>query len=351
MGNRKDFFTAMLAAFFIAACLVVIFALPAFDNGIWRVEADTGGLRKETVVESVTNAMCHNETTLHFGVTSISDGDIEEWMRSIPGLTAVSVETERSSGGWNVVATIQYWDSYPLIWAVENGCEEATLDKRQTRLLARYREVLSGILTDGMDDSEKELAIHDWLTAHMEYDERVVTGHPGWSMMTEGRGTCEGYAEAMYVMCRLAGLDVSIITGYAGGQSHVWLLIRLDGSLYHVDPTWDDNGEQSHCWYNLPDEEMAQDHEWVRDDYPTADGGTHEWTQEAVASQVALMKLVRERLSDDGDTVLEFVDDGTLDVGLAVGLLGEQRMYRDSTHERNGMVYHVVTILAGDVGQ
>ena len=60
------------------------------------------------------------------------------------------------------------------------------------------------------------------------------------------------------------------ITGYAGGESHAWNLVRVDNQWYHVDTTWDDpgfsknprSGQENSKYFLVSDGRIKSDHQW-----------------------------------------------------------------------------------------
>lgn len=72
-----------------------------------------------------------------------------------------------------------------------------------------------------------------WLSIY-DYDHgpmcRSATG-----VLVYGKAVCEGKAEAMKVLCELAGIECEVIREY--WMNHAWVKVKLDGSWYNCDPT------------------------------------------------------------------------------------------------------------------
>lgn len=119
-------------------------------------------------------------------------------------------------------------------------------------------KVLSGITPD-MTEYEKELYLHDTLAQMITYDEST-NAHNAYGALVEGIAVCEGYAEAFQYLLHRAGIQSFIVTGSAGGP-HAWNMVRIDGAYYHVDLTWDDQGETIyHEYFNITDRQIQVDH-------------------------------------------------------------------------------------------
>lgn len=57
---------------------------------------------------------------------------------------------------------------------------------------------------------------------------------------------CESYAKTYNMLLNYYGVETIYVTGDAGsnfGEPHAWNLIKLDGSWYWVDPTWNDTND------------------------------------------------------------------------------------------------------------
>lgn len=56
-----------------------------------------------------------------------------------------------------------------------------------------------------------------------------------------GEGICQGIAEAYTLLCNKAGLESCIQAGDARGGGHAWCMVRANGKIYWVDPTFYDS--------------------------------------------------------------------------------------------------------------
>lgn len=58
-------------------------------------------------------------------------------------------------------------------------------------------------------------------------------------VLLNGKALCEGYSKAFAYLCQSIGIDCICVIGNANG-SHMWNMVKLDGSWYHMDVTFDD---------------------------------------------------------------------------------------------------------------
>lgn len=87
---------------------------------------------------------------------------------------------------------------------------------------------------------EREVYVHDYLVKHVQYDKTTDNCGSIYGALVEGRAKCEGYARAFqYIMNRL-GMETVLITGRAGGEPHMWNMVKLYTHYYFVDVTHDD---------------------------------------------------------------------------------------------------------------
>ncbi|NRF94797.1 S-layer homology domain-containing protein [Paenibacillus frigoriresistens] len=133
--------------------------------------------------------------------------------------------------------------------------------------------IVASITHAGMNDFEKEKAVHDYVISHLAYDKSLVE-HTAYGGLTKGTTVCQGYALLTYRLLTEAGISNKIVEGHAGGQLHTWNLVKLDGNWYHLDTTWDDpvpdvKGRLMYHYFNLTDAQMKRDHTWTGT-YPTA---------------------------------------------------------------------------------
>ncbi|MGN0971541.1 MAG: transglutaminase domain-containing protein, partial [Aristaeellaceae bacterium] len=118
---------------------------------------------------------------------------------------------------------------------------------------------------------ERELALHDMLCSTAVYDLDAPNQNTAYGALVDGRAGCSGYARAMTLLCRLAGIPCQTVSGTAtanGAEArHTWCILDIGGAFTQTDPTWDDQpGLISYCYFNLTDAQMAADH--------TPDAGT-----------------------------------------------------------------------------
>lgn len=106
--------------------------------------------------------------------------------------------------------------------------------------------------TNGMSDFDKAIYIHDYLVLNGEYDielsdiiengsltdELLSERYDKYALLVNGTGACDTYATAYEYLLDNCGVDCVTISSTA--MNHAWNMVKLNGSWYHVDCTWDD---------------------------------------------------------------------------------------------------------------
>lgn len=105
-------------------------------------------------------------------------------------------------------------------------------------------KVIKEKITNSTPTKEKIKIIHDYIIDSTEYDklkyenkeDTTYKSNTAYGVLIEGYGTCNGYADAMAIF-----LDkLNIINYKISNDEHIWNLVYLDGTWYHLDLTWDD---------------------------------------------------------------------------------------------------------------
>lgn len=134
-------------------------------------------------------------------------------------------------------------------------------------------------ITDGMTDAQKALAIHDYLVYNCAYDyDNYINGtipqdsYRCSGMLINGTGVCQGYAMAFQYFMMREGIECHVTS--SASMNHAWNIVKIDGSYYHVDCTWDDPvpdspGRAGHSHFLASDSKMQNELEhfgWDRTD-------------------------------------------------------------------------------------
>lgn len=86
-------------------------------------------------------------------------------------------------------------------------------------------------------DMEKALYINDYLARNCEYDTSYVK-YTAYDALVGRAAVCQGYALAFLDLAQELGLSCEMVTSES--LNHAWNLVKLGGSYYNVDVTWND---------------------------------------------------------------------------------------------------------------
>ena len=92
-------------------------------------------------------------------------------------------------------------------------------------------------ITEGSSNYDKIKLFHDHIVNNTIYDqENVKESHTAYNLLTTGKSICGGYSDIMSIYLNILGIQNYKVTS----ENHIWNLVNLDGSWYHLDVTWDD---------------------------------------------------------------------------------------------------------------
>lgn len=116
---------------------------------------------------------------------------------------------------------------------------------------------IKAMMEPGWSDLEKCLFVHDYLVTLAEYD-ADPTKNNVYTLLCEGKGLCQAYTAAYTCILRMLNIQATAVISEA--MNHTWNLVKVNGSWYHVDVTWDDPlpdrlGQAQHEHFLMSDQE------------------------------------------------------------------------------------------------
>lgn len=242
---------------------------------------------REELFDYVQYCLAKGKEEITFEMTDLDESDLKNINKNMEGfyghVTKYSIREKILDESRQVTMTCQISDNYyveqEMIW----GKKIPESRKKAARLARTCQDVLDELDLDGKTVYRKEKAFHDYLVRNVVYDSKArmkkAEGgdvYTAYGALVEGSAVCNGYAEAMKLLCDLSGVECRMISGTVDGENHAWNLVSIDGEWYHVDVTWDDpvpdGGDRvMYDYLNLSDKEMKADHKWEERLYPEAD--------------------------------------------------------------------------------
>jgi hypothetical protein len=179
---------------------------------------------------------------------------------------------------------------YELMIARDQTLPIIIKDERSKQIDEKAKAILAAIIKPEMNEYEKELAIHNFLLLHIAYDYENYKNdtlpddsYTIYGSLFNGIAVCQGYAYSAKLLLNMSGIESHVVTGTANGIAHAWNKVKIGGSYYNLDVTWDDpvpdvDGRITYGYFNVTDEELRRNHTWT-DELPKAEASTYNYFQ------------------------------------------------------------------------
>lgn len=98
-----------------------------------------------------------------------------------------------------------------------------------------------------MTQAEQAEALYAWLTEQVTYDHRYYSAPAAmpyasttaYGALHDHMAICGGYAQALQLLFRQAGIPCITVSGKMGGENHMWDFAQIDGQWRYFDATSD----------------------------------------------------------------------------------------------------------------
>jgi transglutaminase/protease-like cytokinesis protein 3 len=202
--------------------------------------------------------------------------------------TAVTTKADDSSMPDDVTTTDEedtLYDWTPISKAYLAG-DPSGLDEIQTEIYNRASDVIAEIITEDMDDYDKELAIHDYIVQNVTYDVNMLGifekhgehAVDPYGALVDGKCICSGYTTTFNMFMDMLEIPcTSILAAADDNEAHAWNMVQINGHWYYMDVTWDDpipdkeGRPEQHQYFNTSKEIMADRHLWDSTNDPVCD--------------------------------------------------------------------------------
>lgn len=96
------------------------------------------------------------------------------------------------------------------------------------------------LVNNTMTTVEKAMVLHDYLVDHIAYcnTASVDSRLSEVGALLKGKANCQGYSVAYMALLNKVGISAKCVS--SASMSHMWNLVKIGSSWYHVDVTWDD---------------------------------------------------------------------------------------------------------------
>ena len=168
-----------------------------------------------------------------------------------------------------VLTNIRYYPGTNILRCAESGIYDS-LSSREDETRRAAEELAASCAGETPLDTARN--IHDALIGMIEYtdDETTEEDDTAIGALLNGEANCDGYSDAFCLVGSLAGLEVRCQHGdsyrigfdsdFMNQITHMWNLIKIDGTWRLVDVTWDDGS--GYTWFNLGYDRASRMHIW-----------------------------------------------------------------------------------------
>ncbi len=216
--------------------------------------------------------------------------------------------------------SMKVYDSSPISRAYLSG-DTNGLTESQLKIYDKASSAIAEIIKPDMTNYEKELAVHDYIVLHTEYDEVYINAlgimspnadNP-YGGLINGKTICSGYSTTFQLFMDM--LEIPCKTIYAEdfmGDEHSWNMVEICGSWYYVDVCWDDptpdfdSRPVRHKYFNVSEEYMKEKHTWDSSDFPETDSCEYSYISQTLTdlSDISdLFPLMENAIKDMNDSV------------------------------------------------
>ncbi len=184
--------------------------------------------------------------------------------------TRLFLEAYRQNPICGVLTDVSYSPEYEAFVVKYAETPDVRFAKAKEELDRAY-ELKDELITDGMSDYEKVLAINEYFRLNASYDydstatgdvddslltEQFIDSHSPHGILCNNYGVCESYSEAFIIVARVAGLDAVCEIGAIYGGPHEWNRVKIDGSWCVLDVTNNDIDIFTNALCNVTDEQI-----------------------------------------------------------------------------------------------
>ena len=266
---RRDYVRKLLYALFITLFLINILPIQLNES---TNEVHANGITTEKTIK---NDILYHLSNYNSTFTLTYKGDYA----NVKGTIHNAMEDIRKNNQY-IYENISKWQI-----AIKYRGNSGTLtfqinyltDKvKEDYVKAEVKKILPQIIKKGATDFDKVKAVHDYIVLNSSYSNNTKgSQYSTYTLLTENQGVCQAYALLMLKMLEELKLEAKYVKGYSNNERHAWILVKVDGAWYHVDPTWDDpiNNDSDKVHYDyfmLSDKQIAATHSWEKTEYPVA---------------------------------------------------------------------------------
>jgi hypothetical protein len=170
------------------------------------------------------------------------------------------------------ISNVSYYPGYEILRSVKAGTE-GKLTSKLKKTLAEARAMADACRTPDPLETAKNIQSAICSRARYAYMTNQSDVDTAIGVLLNGTADCDGYADAFYLVGGLAGLYVRYQCGVSSNYdldenkiitgSHMWNLLKLDGSWRVVDVCWADEEDGiNYTWFNIGKDRASRSRTW-----------------------------------------------------------------------------------------
>ena len=179
-----------------------------------------------------------------------------------------SLHTSWYNNSGQLTVDIDYRDGVRVMAYLEGKL--SSLPAQDMALYQEARRVHDSLVDGSMSEYERVKAFHDYLCDTVTYRDYGQTSHTAYGALVNHASVCQGYTQAMDLLCYLSGIDCEHIFGQGTSngstEEHSWVRVNIGGGWYNIDVTWDDQKDHISYQYFLVSDDHMYGHSWK--EYP-----------------------------------------------------------------------------------
>jgi hypothetical protein len=211
------------------------------------------------------------------------------------------------------ITDISLYPGYEILRSVKAGTEEE-LPSKLKKTLAEARTMADACRTSDPLETAKNIQSAICSQVRYAYMTNRSDADTAVGALLNGTADCDGYADAFYLVGGLAGLDVRCQHGISSSYdiednkivtgSHMWNLLKLDGSWRVVDVCWADMEDGiDYTWFNIGKDRASRSRTWPEElSVPlleTTDLSTRPETEYSVTNREELEGAIKKAIEKE----------------------------------------------------
>ena len=160
--------------------------------------------------------------------------------------------------------------------------KEPEIGENTMRLLESAHKLAEDAIKVSPDDEIGMLSyINEQICKMTTYSDPIPSGlnvpqRDATGVFLNGDAVCAGYATAFELVLNILGIENCTLNNDEkpdAANAHIWNYVKVNGSWYHIDATWNDNDSNDtscmHEYFMLTDDELAKKddstaHNWIK---------------------------------------------------------------------------------------